>query len=65
MTTETTARPEVVTDEYLEYLDDLRESGIVNMFGARPYLQEEFDLSKEDASVVLNYWMKTFGDPNR
>lgn len=65
MTTKTITRPEVVTDEYLKYLDDLRESGTVNMFGARLYLQEEFDLSNNDASVVLNYWIKTFGDPNR
>lgn len=41
--------------EYFEYLDDLRESGETNMFGARPYLQGEFeDLTIKDARRVLN-----------
>ena len=29
--------------DYFTYLDDLRESGVTNMFGARPYLEAEFD----------------------
>jgi hypothetical protein len=59
-------RPEVCTDEHLEYLDGLRESGATNMFGARPYLMEEFaDLSNDDAAAVLGYWMKTFGQGAR
>jgi len=53
-------RPAVCTDKHLEYLDDLRESGETNMYGARPYLQEEFGLSKIDARDILLYWMQTF-----
>jgi len=34
----TTERPEIVTDEHLDYLDELRESGVTNMFGAGAYL---------------------------
>ena len=60
-----TERPEVVTDEYLEYLDELRESGVTNMFGAGSYLEEEFGLTRNDARTVLMYWMNTFGNPNR
>lgn len=61
-----TTRPEFITDEHLEFLDDLRESGATNMFGARPYVQEEFPaLSSEQSATVLSYWMKTFGDENR
>jgi hypothetical protein len=56
-------RPDFVTDEHLEYLDELRESGETNMFGARPYLLEEFpELTKEEAGKVLTYWMHTFSD---
>jgi hypothetical protein len=63
MTNEIIERPEFVTDEHLVYLDELRESGETNMFGARPYLMEEFDeLSKTEAEVVLTYWMKTFSE---
>jgi hypothetical protein len=58
-------RPEIVEDAYLTYLDVLRESGVTNMFGACPYLQEEFFLSQEDARSVLFYWMRSFGRESR
>ena len=58
---ETITRPDFVTQEHLEFLDDLRESGKTNMFGARPYLVDEFDINKETAEEILTYWMKTFG----
>jgi hypothetical protein len=59
-------RPPVVTDDHLSYLDDLRESGATNMYGARPYLMDAFpELDEEKASTVLGYWMKTFGNPDR
>lgn len=47
-------------EEYFEFLDELRESGKTNMFGARPYLMDEFDLNKGEASTVLSEWMRTF-----
>ena len=54
-------RPDVVTEEHLTFLDDLRASGATNMFGARPYLRDEFsDLTNEQAATVLGYWMRTF-----
>lgn len=46
--------------EYKDYLDKLRESGETNMFGAGPYLQDEFGLTKQEANQVLIHWMKTF-----
>jgi hypothetical protein len=52
----------------LRYLDQLRASGQVNMFGAGPYLEEVFGLSALDAWALLAYWMKTFdarGRPGR
>lgn len=55
-------RPEVCSDEMLEYLDELRESGITNMFGAGSYLEDEFDLPRKDASAVLLYWMSSFSE---
>jgi len=62
---ETTARPDFVSDEHLEYLDDLRESGVTNMFGAGPYVQKEFMLNKDEARDIVLYWMKSFGKPGR
>jgi len=58
-------RPDVCTDEMLEYLDDLRESGVTNMFGAGSYLEDAFGLDRREAKDVLQYWMKTFGKENR
>jgi len=43
-----------------KFLDELRETGVTNMFGAGIYLQESFDLSKYEAKAVLLEWMKTF-----
>lgn len=42
------------------YLDVLRESGVTNMYGARPYLVRDQHLSMADAARVLSAWMKTF-----
>ena len=54
-------RPDFVSDEHLEFLDSLRESGVTNMYGATPYLEEAFDdLKRGEATKVLGYWMKTF-----
>lgn len=46
--------------EYFEFLDELRDSGATNMFGARPYLMEEFpELTKQEAGEVLQAWMRS------
>lgn len=47
--------------EHKEYLDDLRESGVTNMFGAGSYLQDEFGITKYDANRILQTWMDNFG----
>ena len=46
--------------EHKEYLDELRESGATNMFGAAQYLMEEFDMDKKEARQVLTEWMTSF-----
>ncbi len=42
------------------YLLSLRDSGITNMFGAAPYLEGAFDVSKDEAGYWLQAWMKSF-----
>lgn len=49
-----------MTKEHKEFLDVLRESGVTNMFGAAPYLMEEFDIEKKEAIEILSEWMRTF-----
>ena len=59
------SRPDYVTDEHLEYLDELRDSGQTNMFGATPYIQDEFGLDANVSRKILKYWMETFGKDDR
>ncbi len=49
-------------DKCLVYLDHLRLEGLVNMYGAAPYLCEEFDITPEDAKLILIHWMETFDE---
>lgn len=59
-----TDKPEIVTDEHLLFLDDLRESGVVNMYRASSYIQEKFGVNIKNAKIILTYWMKTFSERN-
>ena len=52
----------VQEQEVFEYLDELRESGVTNMFGATPYIVDAFDLDQKTARDLLCKWMKTFGE---
>lgn len=59
-------RKDFITDDHLYYLDELRESGQTNMFGARSYIVAEFpDLTMDQAGDILSYWMKTFSERNK
>lgn len=56
-------KPEGLKEDHLIFLDDLRESGVVNMWGAGLYLMDGFpDLSDKQASQIHTYWMKTFSE---
>ena len=48
------------TLDHFEYLDELRESGVTNMYGAGSYLADEFGLERRKAREVLSEWMRTF-----
>ena len=53
-------RPDIVDDEHLEFLDELRAFGDTNMYGAGPYLQREFGETRRDAQTIVLYWMRSF-----
>jgi len=59
------SRPDYVTQEHLEYLDNLRKSAITNMYGASPYIEKRFKVSQKEAIQILTYWMETFGQEDR
>ena len=47
-------------DKVFHFLDDLRESGDTNMWGAGSYVQAEFDVDKNAARDLVLEWMETF-----
>jgi len=48
------------TDEHKEFLNELRESGITNMFGAAPYIVDRFNVDRTKAKEILKDWMESF-----
>lgn len=51
---------EILKPEVFKYLDDLRESGDINMFGAALYILDEFTIEEDKARELLGEWMKSF-----
>jgi len=49
-----------MSNEYHSYLNALRDSGVTNMFGAGPYLERDFGISRREAMDILLEWMKSF-----
>ena len=47
-------------ETYFAFLDNIREDGKINMFGAAPVLAETYGLDKRDARDILFKWMDTF-----
>ncbi|NBW22776.1 MAG: hypothetical protein EBR82_84005 [Caulobacteraceae bacterium] len=53
---------DIIKQEVFEFLDDLRDSGETNMYGAAPYIVEEFGVRHAEARVLLSAWMQTFSE---
>ena len=48
------------TNKYWIYLENLRRTGIVNMYGAAVYLENDFGLSGQEARKILADWMHNY-----
>ena len=48
------------TNEHWIYLENLRRSGVTNMFGAVPYIMGEFHVSQDEAREILLNWMQNY-----
>ena len=46
--------------KYYDFLIELRDSGVTNMWGAAPYLAEAFGMSKQEAGKILVSWIESF-----
>lgn len=51
-----------MTDEHSDYLIALRDSGVTNMLGAGPYLEDRFDLTRKEAIAILVEWIESFNE---
>ena len=48
-----------MTQEHEEYLDNLRDSGVVNMFKATAAMLQRFpELTMKEAQAILMVWME-------
>jgi len=47
-------------DVVFRFLNDLRTSGRVNMFGSGVYLQEVFGVDRYEANELVAEWMRSF-----
>jgi hypothetical protein len=47
-------------EQYYQFLNDLRDSGEINMWGASPYLQAEFGLTRQEAKSIFLAWIRSF-----
>lgn len=45
---------------YWIYLEELRRSGVTNMYGAGPYVQQAFGVSRREAIKIVADWMKNY-----
>lgn len=50
----------MIDNKYWIYLEELRKSGVTNMFGATPYLMNEFNLDEKEAAKILADWMHNY-----
>lgn len=51
---------EIFQQEVFEYLNELRESGVTNMFGAGPYIENAYGVDRAEAANLLNAWIEQF-----
>jgi hypothetical protein len=45
-----------------DFLDALRQSGEINMFGSSIYLERVYGLNKRESKEVVLEWMQTFDE---
>ena len=59
-TMNTITRPDFVKNEHLKYLDNLRDLGTTNMFGAPDLLSIDFEIPLKEARSITKYWMDSY-----
>lgn len=47
-------------ENYYHFLENIRQSGACNMYGATPYLMRAYKLTDEEAGTILCNWMDNY-----
>lgn len=47
-------------NKYWIFLEELRRSGVTNMYGSAPYVEREFGVSHKEAIKIVSDWMKNY-----
>jgi hypothetical protein len=55
---EKTLQGKMLTQEHHDYLIQLRDSGETNMWGAAPYIERYFGVSRLSAKTILLEWIE-------
>ena len=50
----------MTTNKYWLFLENLRRSGAINMFGAAHVLADYFDIDEKEARKILSDWMQNY-----
>ena len=53
-----------ISNEVYLYLEEFRESGLTNMFGAVPYIEDSFQVNKSLAKKLLDTWIENHDTRN-
>ena len=51
-------KQELKQEDVFKFLESLRDSGIMNMFGAVPDIQRKFGVDADEAEKLLFAWME-------
>lgn len=49
-----------ISNEVFLYLEELKESGETNMYGAHQYVMEDFEVDKNMAIKLVKAWMDSY-----
>jgi len=47
-------------NKYWIFLEMLRRSGVVNMYGSAPYVEHEFGVNHKEAVAIVSDWMRNY-----
>ena len=51
-----------ISNEVFLYLEELRESGETNMYGAYKYVMDDFEVDKKMAMKLVKTWMESYNE---